>query len=57
MIKSSHYFVQFRLDLGPIINKMKLYTRKCILFYADQLLKSTRQMMHSQGNTFDVSYK
>lgn len=36
---------------------MKLYTRKLILSYADQLIESSRQMMHRQGDMFDVSFK
>lgn len=36
---------------------MKLYTRELILYFADQLIQSTREMMHRQGNKFDVSAK
>jgi len=36
---------------------MKLYTRELILYFADQLIKSTRKMMHRQGDKFDVSAK
>lgn len=34
---------------------MKLFTRELILSYADQLIQSTRQMIHRQGDIFDVS--
>ncbi|XP_029347677.1 uncharacterized protein LOC115034509 [Acyrthosiphon pisum] len=33
---------------------MKLYTRELILYFADQLIKSTREMMHRQGDKFDT---
>ncbi|VVC32081.1 Dynein heavy chain, domain-2,Dynein heavy chain domain,Dynein heavy chain, domain-1,Dynein heavy chain, P- [Cinara cedri] len=43
-----------RLDLSSIINQMKLYTRELILSCADQLIKSTRHMMHLQEDIFNT---
>jgi hypothetical protein len=36
---------------------MKLFTQELILSYADQLIISTRQMIHRQGDIFNVSFK
>jgi len=44
-----------RLDLSPMVNQMKRYTRKLISSHADLLMTSTRQMMRRQGDVFDVS--